>query len=59
MAGWGPMKNQQMPNLKGFEFDDDDLVMGMMLSVSQKPRIDLLQNCDLPSPMKVFLGSNN
>lgn len=52
MAGWGTVKNQHMPNSKGF--DENDLVMGVMLSQKH----DLIQNCDLPPPMKVFSGSD-
>uniref|UniRef100_A0A803MCK6 Uncharacterized protein n=1 Tax=Chenopodium quinoa TaxID=63459 RepID=A0A803MCK6_CHEQI len=54
MANWAGAtpKNQQMFNVKGF--DENDLMMGVMLS--QKPGNDLIQNCDLPPPTKVFSG---
>lgn len=52
MANWATPKNQQMFSLKGF--DENDLMMGAMLS--QKPGNDLIQNCDLPPPSKVFSG---
>ncbi|KNA05012.1 hypothetical protein SOVF_194370 [Spinacia oleracea] len=35
-------------------FDENDMMMGVMLS--QKPGYDLIQNCDLPPPTKVFSG---
>lgn len=59
MAGKGAMKNQQIPNSKTFDFDERELVMKMM--ISQKPGIDLIQNCDLPppNPMKVNRNSFN
>lgn len=34
--------------------DENDMLMGALLS--QKSGIDLLQNCDLPPPVKVFSG---
>ncbi|KAJ8451855.1 hypothetical protein Cgig2_007338 [Carnegiea gigantea] len=46
MASWGTMKNQHMPNSKGF--DENDLLTRVMLSQKH----DLIQNCDLPPPMK-------
>uniref|UniRef100_A0A7C8YZC9 Uncharacterized protein n=1 Tax=Opuntia streptacantha TaxID=393608 RepID=A0A7C8YZC9_OPUST len=52
MGSWGTMKNQHMPNSKAF--DENDLVMGVMLYQKH----DLIQNCDLPPPMKVFSGSD-
>ncbi|XP_021719840.1 uncharacterized protein LOC110687460 [Chenopodium quinoa] len=54
MASWAGAtpKNQQMFNVKGF--DENELMMGFMLS--QKPGNDLIQNCDLPPPTKVFSG---
>lgn len=61
MASWGfSLKNQQIPipNLKGFHDDQNDLVMmGFMLS--PKKHDCLIQNCDLPPPMKVFSGSHD
>lgn len=52
MAGWG-LNNQK---LSSKALDGNELVMG--LEVSQKPGIELMQNCDLPPPMKVFTGSD-
>lgn len=51
-AGWS--LNNQKSNSKAF--DGNEMVMGFELS--QKPGIDLMQNCDLPPPMKVFTGSD-
>lgn len=52
-------KNKEMPNMKGIIDDQNDIMMGVMMS--QNPgnhRIDLMQNCDLPTPTKVFSGSS-
>ncbi|XP_059639637.1 uncharacterized protein LOC132282011 [Cornus florida] len=50
MAGWF-WKNQK-PSPEGL--DGNEMVMGIVLS--HKPGLDLLQNCDLPPPLKVFAG---
>lgn len=52
MAGWA--SNNQKLNSKAL--DGNEMVMG--LEVSQKPGVDLMQNCDLPPPIKVFTGSD-
>jgi hypothetical protein len=52
MAGWA--SNNQKLNSKAL--DGNEMVMG--LEVSQKPGVDLMQNCDLPPPTKVFTGSD-
>ncbi|KAG2711973.1 hypothetical protein I3760_04G103500 [Carya illinoinensis] len=54
MAGWA-LRNQKL-NCKAV--DGNEMLKG--LDVSQKPAgMDLMQNCDLPPPMKVFKGSDN
>jgi len=52
MAGWA--SNNQKLNSKAL--DGNEMMMG--LEVSQKPGVDLMQNCDLPPPTKVFTGSD-
>ncbi|KAJ9129298.1 hypothetical protein P3X46_033895 [Hevea brasiliensis] len=42
--------------LKSRAFDENDMLMGALLS--QKSGTDLMQNCDLPPPLKVFSGSD-
>ncbi|KAK4584134.1 hypothetical protein RGQ29_022033 [Quercus rubra] len=54
MAGW--VLNNQKLNSKAF--DGNEMMMMVGLEQSQKPGIDLMQNCDLPPPMKVFTGSD-
>lgn len=56
MAGWASNNNPKS-NLKAA--DGNDMLMG--LTISQKTTsvgVDLMQNCDLPPPLKVFPGSN-
>lgn len=53
MAGRASSNNQKL-NSKAL--DGNEMVMGV--EVSQKPGVDLMQNCDLPPPMKVFTGSD-
>lgn len=56
MAGWAS-NNSPKPHLKAV--DGNDMLMG--LTISHKPTsvgVDLMQNCDLPPPLKVFTGSN-
>jgi len=51
-------ENKEMPHMKGIIDDQKDTMMGVMMS--QKPGshgFDLIQNCDLPPPTKVFSGS--
>lgn len=51
MAGRWASNNQKL-NSKAL--DGNEMVMGF--EVSQKPGVDLMQNCDLPPPTKVFTG---
>ncbi|KAG2716708.1 hypothetical protein I3760_03G140500 [Carya illinoinensis] len=53
MAGWA--SNNPKLNSKGV--DANEMVI-MGLEVSQKPGMDLMQNCDLPPPVKVFTRSD-
>ncbi|KAA8546765.1 hypothetical protein F0562_003194 [Nyssa sinensis] len=50
MAGW--ISNNQKPNSGGL--DGNEMVMGLVFS--HKSGLDLMQNCDLPPPLKVFSG---
>ncbi|KAK9285986.1 hypothetical protein L1049_025189 [Liquidambar formosana] len=52
MAGW--MLNNQKLNSKASE--GSEMVMGYL--GSQKSGVELMQNCDLPPPLKVFAGSD-
>lgn len=54
-TGWNLNNTQKALNPKGV-LDDNDLVMKYILA-PQKSGIDLMQNCDLPPPIKVFPGS--
>ncbi|KAF8404660.1 hypothetical protein HHK36_009548 [Tetracentron sinense] len=56
-------------NYRGYRVHDDDqddggteeekeMVMGLVLSQSQRSCLDLMQNCDLPPPLKVFAGAD-
>ncbi|KAL3584180.1 hypothetical protein D5086_015241 [Populus alba] len=51
MAGW-PASNNQKMNSRALK--DNDLLLGPLLSPSSG--FDLMQNCDLPPPLKVFSG---
>ncbi|GAB4848761.1 hypothetical protein Ancab_003488 [Ancistrocladus abbreviatus] len=60
MAGWNLSLSNQFEksrnsNSKAFD-DDDDLLMGAMLSQKPGNGMEMLQNCDLPPPSKVFSG---
>ncbi|KAJ7945439.1 putative Transmembrane protein [Quillaja saponaria] len=48
-------KKKKIDYRAGWDFDGNEM-MGLM--GSQKPGIDLMQNCDLPPPSKVFMGSD-
>ncbi|KAL5755336.1 hypothetical protein ACOSP7_023556 [Xanthoceras sorbifolium] len=52
MAKWA--SNNHKLNCRGF--NENDIVMGQL--VSQKSGMELMQNCDLPPPLKVFTGSD-
>ncbi|KAE7998008.1 hypothetical protein FH972_002588 [Carpinus fangiana] len=45
------------PKLNSKALDGNEMVI-MGVELSQKPGVDLMQNCDLPPPMKVFTGSD-
>ncbi|KAL7254998.1 hypothetical protein ACSBR1_009207 [Camellia fascicularis] len=51
MAGWA--SNYLKP--KSGSLDGNEMVMGLLLS-QKKSSLDLMQNCDLPPPVKVFAG---
>ena len=53
MAGW-PASNNQKMNSRALK--ENDLLLGPLLSPSSG--FDLMQNCDLPPPLKVFSGSD-
>uniref|UniRef100_A0A6N2NE59 Uncharacterized protein n=1 Tax=Salix viminalis TaxID=40686 RepID=A0A6N2NE59_SALVM len=53
MAGW-PASNNQKMNSRSLR--ETDLLLGPLLSPSSG--FDLMQNCDLPPPLKVFSGSD-
>ncbi|KAJ6908188.1 hypothetical protein NC651_018588 [Populus alba x Populus x berolinensis] len=53
MAGW-PASNNQKMNSRALK--ENDLLLGPLLSPSSG--FDLMQNCDLPPPLKVFPGSD-
>ncbi|KAI9165250.1 hypothetical protein LWI28_010460 [Acer negundo] len=55
MTKWASSNNQKL-NSKGVK-NENDLLMGHLLN-SQKSGIELMQNCDLPPPLKVFTGSD-
>ncbi|KAJ7969444.1 putative Transmembrane protein [Quillaja saponaria] len=48
-------KKKKIDYRAGWDFDGNEM---MGLIDSQKPGIDLMQNCDLPPPSKVFMGSD-
>ncbi|EEF28282.1 uncharacterized protein LOC8278149 [Ricinus communis] len=54
MAGWAASNNNK--KLNPGALDENDILMGALLA--RKSSIDLLQNCDLPPPLKVFSGSD-
>ncbi|GAB4847247.1 hypothetical protein Ancab_026288 [Ancistrocladus abbreviatus] len=60
MAGWNfSLSNQIVKSWKSNStpFDDEDnLLMGAMLSQKPANGMEMLQNCDLPPPIKVFSG---
>ncbi|KAJ6733608.1 hypothetical protein OIU74_005394 [Salix koriyanagi] len=51
MAGW-PASNNQKMNSRALR--ENDLLLGPLLSPSSG--FDVMQNCDLPPPLKVFSG---
>lgn len=51
------MANQK-ENPEGGSYGGDHQEMVAGLSFSQKPGFDLMQNCDLPPPMKIFAGQD-
>ncbi|CAK7354620.1 unnamed protein product [Dovyalis caffra] len=53
MAGW-PASNNQKMNSRALK--ENDTLLGPLLSPSSG--IELMQNCDLPPPLKVFSGSD-
>ncbi|KAK3211238.1 hypothetical protein Dsin_015944 [Dipteronia sinensis] len=55
MTKWASSNNQKL-NSKGVK-NENDLLMGHLLN-SQKSGMELMQNCDLPPPLKVFTGSD-
>ncbi|VVA35186.1 PREDICTED: transmembrane [Prunus dulcis] len=57
MAGW----TSNNPKLNPKAVDGNEMLKGLNLTpVSHKSfGLDLIQNCDLPPPMKVFTGSDN
>ncbi|TXG60140.1 hypothetical protein EZV62_014713 [Acer yangbiense] len=55
MTNWESSNNQKL-NSKGVK-NENDLLMGHLL-YSQKSGMELMQNCDLPPPLKVFTGSD-
>ncbi|KAK1589598.1 hypothetical protein Q3G72_035616 [Acer saccharum] len=54
-TNWASSNNQKL-NSKGVK-NENDLLMGHLLN-SQKSGMELMQNCDLPPPLKVFTGSD-
>lgn len=57
MAVW-PSNNPKSMISKGVD-GNDMMLMGMTVSQKTVVGVDLMQNCDLPPPMKVFAGSDN
>ncbi|GMH05921.1 hypothetical protein Nepgr_007761 [Nepenthes gracilis] len=53
-----PMGGWNFSNQKSKALDENDLVLGVMLS-QRSNGIELLQNCDLPPPIRVFSGSDS
>ncbi|KAF9678906.1 hypothetical protein SADUNF_Sadunf07G0084800 [Salix dunnii] len=53
MAGWAASSNHKM---NSGVLRENDLLLGPLLSSSSG--FDLMQNCDLPPPLKVFSGSD-
>ncbi|KDP29731.1 hypothetical protein JCGZ_18666 [Jatropha curcas] len=52
MARWASSNNHKL-SYRGFD-DENDMFMGVL--VSPKSGKDLMQNCDLPTPLKMFSG---
>ncbi|GKV23474.1 hypothetical protein SLEP1_g33190 [Rubroshorea leprosula] len=51
------LQSNPNPKLGSRTAGESDMVIGAL--ASQKSGADLMQNCDLPPPMKVFIGSDN
>ncbi|CAN4126751.1 unnamed protein product [Withania somnifera] len=56
MASWLMMNNQKLSSPMGLMINKDEMNMSSynVFSQNQKSNLDLMQNCDLPPPLKVF-----